>query len=435
MQSNSADIAMMIEALRSLSAVAVDDSGLRELLSETESLRNATEALQARVMVEMQHRAHRDDIADFVDTQQPLESQSVAVPTGTREEFVVDEIAVHLHCTRVAASHRFNTALAAATYPALSAAWSSGIIDARKVQVIGDGLCGTDPVFADTVAVSAIDYAATHTTPQVRAWLARRVIAADPKAADVRRQRATAGRRVTLTPLPDGVAELSALMPAVQARQIYDTLNTIAHAVGGDDARTLDQRRSDALYDLATGRAEAPQVHLNITVPADVLAGVADEPAMLAGYGPITASEARALVADPLRDDCQRAGAAAVVSWQRLLTDPMTGALTDMSPRHRPPMRVERAVRSRDVTCRFPGCRRSASTPRNGVDLDHTVPWPAGSTSADNLACLCRHHHRVKHSPGWTVQLTSDGAMEWTTPGGRRFTTQPWQYDDPLSRE
>ena len=96
MQSNSADIAMMVETLRSFSAVAVDDRGLRELLMVTESLRNAADALQARVMVEMQRRAHCDDIADSVGAaQRAPESQSIAVPTGTREEFVVDEIAVH----------------------------------------------------------------------------------------------------------------------------------------------------------------------------------------------------------------------------------------------------------------------------------------------------------------------------------------------------
>ena len=430
---HSLDIERALDALPSCDVTSMGDGELRELLTAMESLRNGAEALQAQVMVEMQRRAHRDDIADVTGAaNEQEESTSIVVSTGTREEFVVDEIAVHLHCTRVAASHRFNTAITAATYPALSAAWSRGAIDARKVQVIGEGLYGTDAVFADTVAVSAIDYARTHTAPQVRAWLARRVIAADPKAAEVRRERATSGRRVSLTPLPDGVAELSALMPAVQARQIYDTLNAIAHATDGDDVRTLDQRRSDALYDLATGRAEPPQVHLNVTVPASVLVGVGDGPALLAGYGPITASEAQALVAAPLRDGCHGVGGGAVVSWQRLLTDPTTGALTDLSPRYRPPTRVDRAVRSRDVTCRFPGCRRSANTPRNGVDLDHTVPWPAGSTSADNLACLCRHHHRVKHSPGWAVVLNSDGAMEWTTPGGRRFTTHPWQYDDPL---
>src|SRR5829696_2190541 len=122
---NPTDIARAIEALRSSDTCAVDDRGPRELLTATESLRNAAEALQARVMVERQRRAHRDDIADAAEAaNQAAGATNVAVPTGTREEFVVDEIAVHLHCTRVAASHRFNAALAAATYPALSAEWS-----------------------------------------------------------------------------------------------------------------------------------------------------------------------------------------------------------------------------------------------------------------------------------------------------------------------
>jgi hypothetical protein len=138
---DSTDIARAIDTLRSSNTCAVDDGGLRELLMVAESLRNAAEALQARVMVEMQRRAHRDDIADLADSSHGPESPSIAVPTGTREEFVVDEIAVHLHCTRVAASHRFATAMTAATYPALADAWSRGAIDARKVQVIGEGLC------------------------------------------------------------------------------------------------------------------------------------------------------------------------------------------------------------------------------------------------------------------------------------------------------
>ena len=397
-----------------------------------ESLRNAAEALQARVMVEMQRRAHRDDIADSkLRTKQPNRRALRCPPAHAKSS-----LSTRLRSTFTAPA---SPPPIGSTPPSprppirrLSAAWSRGAIDKRKVHVIGDGLCGTDAVFADTVAAGAIDYAtdAHRTAGSGAGWRGESSL-------PTRRQRRCAanarrpGAVSPLTPLPDGVAELSALMPAVQARQIYDTLNAIAHATDGDDARTLDQRRSDALYDLATGRAEPPQVHLNVTVPASVLAGDADEPALLAGYGPITASEAQALVAGPCETADQGAGTGAVVTWQRLLTDPTTGALTDLSPRYRPPIRVDRAVRLRDVTCRFPGCRRSASTPRNGVDLDHTVPWPAGSTSADNLACLCRHHHRVKHSPGWVVVLNSDGAMEWTTPGGRRFMTQPWQYDDP----
>jgi hypothetical protein len=269
-------------------------------------------------------------------------------------------------------------------------------------------------------------------------WLTRRVMMADPAAAEARRQTALAGRRVSLTPLPDGVAELSAHLPAVQARQIYDTLTSVAHSTDGRDSRTLDQRRSDALFDLVTGRAEPPKVTVSVMVPASSLMQPASEPGELAGMGPLTAEAVREALGLP-----PNVGAAAGttvgdelvagrVQWRRLLTDPATGILTDISEaRYRSSAQLDRAVRSRDLTCRFPGCRRPATTTRNGVDLDHTTPWPGGPTTAGNLACLCRHHHRLKHSPGWSLTGEPDGTLHWTTPTGHRFTTSPWQYADP----
>ena len=118
--------------------------------------------------------------------------------------------------------------------------------------------------------------------------------------------------------------------------------------------------------------------------------------------------------------------------YRRLLADPVSGTLSDISEqRYRPSATLERAVRARDVTCRFPGCRRSALGTGSGTDLDHTVPWPVGSTSAANLAVLCRRHHRLKHTPGWSVVLHPDGSMTWTTPTGRLFSSEPWSYLDP----
>ncbi|MFL6182404.1 MAG: hypothetical protein ACJ73J_08850 [Actinomycetes bacterium] len=416
------DFEQLLDALRTFDSSELTPAECRDQLAMLERVRCSAEAAQASVMVRMLHEAQRQDAADDAFMTQ-AGSRPVAVHTGAREEFVVDEIALHLRCTRVAASHRFATALAAHEHSALAAAWSAGRIDARKVQIIGDAFVEAEPAFTASISDAALDYAATHTGPQLRAWLLRRVIAANPTAAEQRRERATAARRVTFIPLPDGVAELSALMPAGQARRIFDTLTALAHAADGEDARDLDQRRSDALFDLTCGNATPPRIHLAVTVPAAVLTGTSDAPGDLAGYGPITADAARELTAP---ENCSEQ------TWRRLLTDPATGVLTDLSEtRYRPSAPLDRAVRARDLTCRFPGCRRPATSSRSGVDLDHTTPWPEGDTSAANLACLCRHHHRLKHSPGWQLTSSSNGTLTWTTPTGHTFATRPWQYHDP----
>jgi len=95
------------------------------------------------------------------------------------------------------------------------------------------------------------------------------------------------------------------------------------------------------------------------------------------------------------------------------------------TPGYTPSAQLQRFVRARDRRCRFPGCRAAATR----CDLDHNRPWPAGATSAGNLCCLCRHHHRLSHqAPGWTMHRLNDGGLRWTLPGGRQITTHPPRY-------
>jgi hypothetical protein len=239
----------------------------------------------------------------------------------------------------------------------------------------------------------------------------------------IRRRHAARGRKVTLTALADGMAELAAYLPSVQARQLYDTVNALATGADSTDLRTMDQRRSDALVDLVMARAEPPQVSVNVVVPAETLLETEAEPGWVTGVGAVTPDEVTALLL------------AGTTTWRRLMADESSGILSDVCERqYRPSAQLDRAVRARDLTCGFPGCCRSAVGSANGVDVDHTVPWPSGETDAANLACLCRHHHRLKHAGSWQVRTEADGTMTWTTPGGRAIATTPWEYLDQPDR-
>ncbi|MEU0092336.1 DUF222 domain-containing protein [Kribbella sp. NPDC006257] len=107
--------------------------------------------------------------------------------------------------------------------------------------------------------------------------------------------------------------------------------------------------------------------------------------------------------------------------------------ITDQPPpsdpdRYTPSAALDRYVRWRDRTCQFPGCNR----PAEFADLDHRIPFAVGGrTTAANLWCLCRHHHRLKHEGGWQIHPNPDGSYTWTSPTGRSYRNNATIYQPP----
>ncbi|HEX5016911.1 MAG TPA: DUF222 domain-containing protein [Actinomycetes bacterium] len=413
------EVAASLSAYVERGVLELDDDELRDHVVTMNRLANMAQASVAQGMVEMARRAEQADATESAVRQRPLH------PHERRWDFIADEVAILLSITKPDASRRHGLALAASEHPAVVSAWQKGDIDARKVEAICEAVDGMSEPAKSTVVDGAVVYATSHTISHLRRWLLRRVLAADPSMAEVRRKRSYADRSVLLTPLANGLSELAALLPSVQARQLYDTINAVAHQADPDDQRTMNQRRADAMVDLVTGRAAPPRVQVQVVVSADTLLGKADIPGEVLGVGPITGAEALGWAGPAPTGGYERI-------FSRLLTDPSTGYLVDISEKkYRPSLALDRAVRARDVVCRFPGCSRPASSVRSGTDLDHTIPWPDGETSASNLAVLCRHHHLLKHSPGWAVEQRDDRSMVWTTPTGKTFVTEPWVYAEP----
>jgi len=85
------------------------------------------------------------------------------------------------------------------------------------------------------------------------------------------------------------------------------------------------------------------------------------------------------------------------------------------------PPALRRALRTRDRTCRFPGCENSRFT-----DAHHIRHWAhGGATMLDNLILLCRHHHRLVHEGAFSVEPLADGEVRFRRADGSPHDVAP----------
>jgi hypothetical protein len=216
-----------------------------------------------------------------------------------------------------------------------------------------------------------------------------------------------------------------------------------AEPSGTRDQRTTDQLRADLLSDLLLRGAPASHdtpdgllaaitARIDITVPVLTLidgeaAGAPDSSASgnTAG-GEADANNMGQGTAElngqhPVDPATARILAGQATAWNRVLTDPITGAILAVN-RYRPGEDLKRLLTARDTRCRFPGCGIKARE----LDLDHTHDAAlGGATDTGNLAGLCRRHHMLKHHSRWRLRQTGAGVLEWTSPTGRTYTDKP----------
>lgn len=330
-----------------------------------------------------------------------------------------------------------------ATFEALA----EGCIDlAHATAIVDAGAVIGDPGLRGQYEQIVLEAAQFETPSRLRA--VARVVAAriDPELAEQLRRAAIGRRRIRVVDLDDGMARLLADLPAVLAHAIFDRLTQMAriereseHVADGSteggtehsrtdpdepptahegDARSLDELRADIFSDLVLtaaptghghdGALAAIRAEVQITVPVLTAAGRGEEPALLAGYGPIDRDTAREL-------------AGGATGWDRVMYHPHSG-LPLAVDRYRPTAALKRFLRARDARCRFPGCPRRPTR----ADIDHTIDHArGGETAPDNLAHLCRRHHTLKHATAWRVRQTGGGTLEWISPTRRRHVDRP----------
>ena len=319
--------------------------------------------------------------------------------------------------------------------PEVAALLAMGDTDWRTVQVVI-----TRTEFVSDTVIGRIDRRLAKRIAKWHCWSRKRIVnavdamvrAMDPDAVRERLRRQDK-RHVGVTPQSDGTAKVEGILAAEAGAAFDDRLNEMAKSVCRADPRTMDQRRADAMGAIAEARrlvclcgaedcpnradeaAPATKIVVNVIASADTVHCGGSQPGYLEGYGVIDAEQVRSLAEN---------------AKLRLLAEPTTSDAEAL--RYQPTAALERWVRMRDMTCRFPGCDRPAviCDVDHTIPFDHTDPGKGGLTVAWNLKCLCREHHRDKtFDDGWRDEQRPDGTVIWTSPTGEVHRTVPGCVD------
>jgi len=232
--------------------------------------------------------------------------------------------------------------------------------------------------------------------------------------------RAYEGRRVDTFDDPDGFT--------ARLRTTHDDGAALRGALGQlvdqslrerplAEGETAAQRRADVLVDVVVraaqggpgtghGPAASPADRHLVVVHVDATVLTDDEGAVceLDGGPGLPAETARRIACD-----------AEIVALVR----DAHGVVGIGRAARRPPRWLRRRLHARDRGCRFPGCPE-----RRVVHAHHVRHWTRGGpTDLDNLAELCRFHHRLVHEGGWTMTLDVAGTATFGSADGVTVTS------------
>jgi Domain of unknown function (DUF222) len=375
----------------------MDDAALVDRLNELERAKSAAAAEQARLTAELHARR----------------------AAGRADRGVTHEVALARQESPYAGREHVALALALVhDLPETLAALERGDISEHRAMIVArESAHLTRP--DRTVVDATLGPLAGLGDREVLVAVRRRVIEVDPGAADERARRARARRRVTLRGLGDGMARLTADLPAADGVLAIRSLEErVAVLRASGDPRGHGQLMADELVDRLDRPAVtgARRTEIQLVMSAEMLLGTdVTTPAHLAGYGPIARVEVERLLADP----------AAEVVVRRLFASPTDGGLVAMESRATAfPPALRRLVFLRDgETCRTPWCDAPVR------HADHVRPRRrGGATDLDQGQGLCAACNYAKEDPGWVHRVTSRWPERHTTevetPTGHRHRSR-----------
>lgn len=422
---------MQVSALTAATlAPSQDVATLTGALVGIERVRRAADAAQLAILADLARRGHARDPGGeggVVETRGPA---------GEVAEMAVDAIAMALDCSDHQAHVRAGLAVRVATdLDPLLRPLLEGAVTERTLRLVADETEDASPEGVAAVVQHLLAPKRGTDLPRIQALdrhdlaqACRRVL--DRTDPGWREERARVNRRehtdVRTYPGRLGTTELLAVLPSEVALVLKGAVDDLARERQREDPSLLvGPARALALADLALRGVE---VRTHVTLGLALVHGPP------CGVVPVDGNE----VEGPWVGGVEVPkigwvpGSVVQTLTERLdtrvtraLLDPDEGTVVETSVTgYVPPPSMRRLVELRDGRCRMWGCTR----PAVACDLDHAVPYPEGETSGVNLGALCRHHHRVKHAPGWTHRLRADGAVEWMSPGGTQRITWPTEH-------
>ncbi|MEW9873527.1 DUF222 domain-containing protein [Arthrobacter sp. HS15c] len=440
-------------------------------------------------------------VSGFAGTSEAMAAPARSPGQHTAQEMgVVSEVACAL-----TVSERSASALLAqsreltTTLPLTFGALQAGDLSWQHARVMVDEAASLDPAGAAALEAHFLDPDAPNpaTCPagemvpsrfrhKARTWRERH----HPVSIEKRHARSVLDRRLEYAPDRDGMAWLSAYLPADQAAGIWNGVTATARGLQGPaEDRTLTQLRADVTAKLLlsagfttsnptggnTDTAAGSKTDVATTstsndgvaggVPVadgvdDVVAGrlpvtdgvaagvVADGAVAAAGRVPSPAAQVlvtvpvfalMGLTEEPADLDgygpipasmARELVADGASSFRRVLIDPRDGAPLEIGREsYRIPPAMRRWLRLRDGKCSFPGCNNQSLD----NEADHILAWAdGGGTGITNLGSLCRKHHRLKHTTAWTpTEATKDEPPGWISPTGRRYQSEHQDWEPP----
>jgi hypothetical protein len=385
----------------------LDDDTLLTGARELGELRRLVEASLGSFAAEVKHRSRREDgLAGLANrlgaaTPEKLVEQVAGVSKRESQKLV-----------------RVGELLTVDADPWLTAVGTgvkSGQVSIEKADVIKSGLgAPTADVAADDLADAAAELAALAPTMSVENLAARaRQLRDDLDADGVRdRERMLREKRyLTLTPLSNGMTQLSGLLDPASAAIVgaaYDAATSPRR--GGP--RFVDSEQRERAEKLVADERSLGQIALDTFV--DLLRiGTEVDPGRLLGA---RRHAVRVLVTDS--DLRERRGPAfiqdqteaiSIATAEQHICD--AGIVPIHFTDDGEPLRLgttrrlftskqRDALAARDGGCRYPKCDRPASW----CEAHHRIPWKdGGPTDTRDGVLLCRHHHMLVHDNGWAI--------------------------------